>query len=372
MTKKITFTIIIILIVAIGTAIFILNPFGEKEKISVEKNKKALSYEKSVFDDATIPLDGAHEIWLKDKYAYMTSIKDHGFLVYDISDPINPKLVSSLADNDQTLMKRGHTIIFYANHAFIGATGDNAIQVIDISDPTKPTPVMTFREKEGQKSCLKGLHGMGLRGDYLYVAGTSDNALCFWNVSDLKNVENSMGAIYDNEKLILGGPHNVYFIENYMYVLGDEGLQVFNISKPNEPKPIFATTEAVRGGHDIKQKGNYLYFATYKDGVSVFDVSDPSKPKLASWIKPTNENGLQLAADGDFIGNYWFIVSEKSHSLIMIDINDPLNPIIKEIMEFNEEKRPFLFNGHFIRAIGDYLYVSGLQDGFGIIKFSEK
>ncbi len=371
MAKKIIFAIAIILVFVAGTAIFILQSFGQKEKINIEKEKKFLSYERSYYDNETMPMDGAHEFWLKENYAYLTSIKDHGFLVFDISDPANPKLISSFADNDQTLMKRGHTIMFYKNYALIGSTGDNAVQVLDISDPLKITPVAALKEKEGGKSCLKGLHGMELKGDYLYVAGTGDNSICFWNISDLKNAEGSFSAIYDNENLALEGPHSIHFVENYMYVLGDEGLQVFDISRPNEPKPIFATTEGVKGGHDIEQKGNYLYFANYEDGGSIFDVSNPKEPKLTGRISPTEENGLSFAADGDIIGNYWFVVSEKSHSLTMIDITDPLNPFIKETMRFDEEKRPLLFNGHFIRTIGNYLYVSGLQDGFGIVKFSE-
>jgi len=371
MTKKIIFALIIILILAAGTAIFILQPFGQKEKINIEKEKKFLSYERSIYDDETMPLDGAHEFWLKDNNVYVTSIKEHGLLVFNVSEPANPKFISAFADNDKTSMKRGHTIMFHANHAFIGATGDNAIQALDISDPTKISPVAVIREKEGAKSCLKGLHGMGLNGDYLYVAGTNDNALCFWNVSDLKNIESSFGAIYDNEELALGRPHSVHFIKNYMYILGDEGLQIFDISEPNNPKPIFMTTEGAKGGHDIEQKGDYLYLANYKDGLSIFDVSNPKEPKLTGRIAPTEENGLSLAADGDIIGNYWFVVSEKSHSLIMVDISNPSNPTIKETLRFDEEKTPFLYNGHFIRAIGNYLYVSGLQNGFGIVKFTE-
>ncbi|MEK7123604.1 MAG: hypothetical protein AAB851_01790, partial [Patescibacteria group bacterium] len=281
------------------------------------------------------------------------------------------KLISSFPDNDKTSMKRGHSIMFHANHAFINATGDNAIQVLDISDPAKISPVAVIKEKEGMKSCLKGTHGMGIKGDYLYAAGTGDNALCFWNISDLKNIKSSFGAIYDNEELALEGPHSVHFIEDYMYVLGDEGLQVFDISKPNNPKPVFMTTEGTRGGHDIEQKGGFLYLANYKDGISIFDISNPKEPKLTGRIAPTEENGLFLAADGDIIGNYWFVVSEKSNNLMMIDISDPSNPTIKETLHFNEEKTPFLYNGHFIRAIGNYLYVSGLQNGFGIVKFSE-
>jgi hypothetical protein len=371
MTKKIIFALIIILVLAAGTAIFVFQPFGQKEKITVEKEKKFLSYERSIFDDETIPLDGAHEFWLKGDNVYVTSIKDHGLLVFNISDPANPKLISSFFDNEKTSMKRGHSIMFHANHAFINATGDNAIQVFDISDQAKTSPVAVIKEKEGAKSCLKGTHGMGIKGDYIYAAGTGDNALCFWNVADLKNVENSFGAIYDNDELALGGPHSVHFIENYMYILGDEGLQVFDISEPNNPKPVFMTTESVKGGHDIEQKGNYLYFANYKDGVSIFDASNPKEPKLAGRIAPTEENGLSLAADGDIIGNYWFVVSEKSNNLIMINISDPANPTIKETLRFDEEKTPFLYNGHFIRAIGNYLYISGLQNGFGIIKFTE-
>ena len=373
MSKKIIYALIIILVIIAGAAVFIRQFSGQQEETGANGGKesnKHLSYFRSINDDETMALAGTHEFWRKGNNLYITSIKDHGLNVFDISDPANPKFISAFSDDEKTLMKRGHSVMFSGNYAFVSATGDNAIQVFDISDPIKISPVSIIKEKEGEKSCLKGLHGIGIKGNYLYAAGTGDNSVCIADISDPKNPR-LVKTIFDSGELVLRGPHSIHFIENYLYVLGDEGLQVFDISEPTNPKPVFLTTEGVKGGHDLKQKGNYLYTVGYQDGLSVFNVTNPKEPVRIAGISPAEESGLYFASDGDIIGNYWFVVSEKSNSLIMVDISSPSNPTIKEILRIDEEKTPFLYNGHTIRAIGNYLYVAGLQDGFGIIKFSE-
>lgn len=381
MNKKTIYAIIVILIIAVGITIFALKPFSRQQKetgtATVAENKdNYLSYIHSIYDDENMALDGTHEFLRnpKDGYLYITSIKEHGLNVFDVSNPTTSQFISSFKDNNdnnEVLMKRGHDVRFFGDYALIGATGDNAIQILDISDPKNISAVSIIKDKEEEKSCLKGLHGMGINGNYLYIAGTGDNGLCVADISDPKNPR-LVKNIFDNGELALGGPHSIHFMDNYLYVLGDEGLQVFDISRPTEPMPIAAFREGVKGGHDIEQKGIYVYTAAYQDGLSIFDVSNPAMPKRVSGIAPTEENGLSFVSDGDIIRNYWFVVSEKSHSLMMVDVSSPINPTIKEILRFDEEKMPFLYNGHTIKAIGNYLYVAGLQDGFGIMKFSER
>jgi len=122
----------------------------------------------------------------------------------------------------------------------------------------------------------------------------------------------------------------------------------------------------------LEIKGNYLFVASYVDGFTIFDISDPKDPKFVSEIHPTEENGLLSAADLDISsdGRYAFVVSEVGHALVMIDISDPANPEIKDVMKDDGSETMFLWNGHFVRVVGNYIYVAGLQEGFGIVKFS--
>jgi len=52
----------------------------------------------------------------------------------------------------------------------------------------------------------------------------------------------------------------------------------------------------------------------------------------------------------------------------MIDLSNPLSPFIKGVM-FDEDGSKFIRGGHHLRVVGNYVYVTGLLDGIGVVKF---
>lgn len=338
----------------------------EEEKIKATQ-KELLLYLDSVKDSEEMALSGAHEFAIDKNYLYITSVKDSGLEIMDISVPEKPKHIGAFFNNENTLMKKPHSVSLKGNYAFVGSMGDSAIQVLDISDPKNILPVSAL------KLDLKGLHGTAINGDYLYAAFTSDNAIEIIDISDPANLR-KITTVFDDKTMSLADPHEFFFVDNYAYVLsGTEGLEILDISDPENPKHFSSLVEsdktALSGGHGIAIAGNYAYIASYVDGFAIIDISDPKNPRQTAAIYPTEENGLLSAADIDISGNYVFVVSEVGNSLIMIDISNVESPRIIDSIKDDGSGNMFLWNGHFIKANGRYLYVAGLQDGFGVAEY---
>jgi len=370
--------IFIIIILAIIPA-YILGKQSQKadqeaQNISAQQTKQAdakLQYIASIKDDDKMALNGAHEFAIKDKYLYVTGTKDNGITIFDITRPDKPKFVNTIFDNENTYLKKLHSLIFKGNYGFAGDMEDGAIQALDFTDPINPKPLSFL--KDGDTTGLKGLHGMAITGNYLYVAGMSENALEIIDISDPANIKH-VNVIYDNDKLSLKAPHSIAFKDNYAYIVGaDEGIEVMDITDPEKPAHIEMFTEnehghSIRGAHDAEIFGNYLYVASYVDGFGVFDISNPRAPFEVAEIHPTNDNGLKSAADLKITKKYAFVASEAENALTIIDIANPARPRVLDVVKDDGTGNMYVWNAHFVDAIGDYIYVAGMQDGFGILK----
>lgn len=363
----------------IGSVTFNENKGNQSEKRLLEAENfngsgAGLSYLRSVIDNSEMALSGAHEFGIRENYLYVTSIKDHGLEIMDISDQGNPKHVGAFFDNDQTFMKKPHSVIFKDNYAYVSATEDGAIQVFDISDPVSPQPISFVRDNE--KMALKGVHAIAINGNYLYAAGTKDNGLEVIDISNPNSIKH-VAAVFDNEETSLKGPHSIAFKDNYAYILtAEEGIEVMDISDPTDPRHVYSYTENDHGhdfggGHDIIIRGSNLFTASYVDGLGFFDITNPIKIKLISEIHPSEENGLMSASDLVISGNNLFAISEVSGALIMVDISDTSQPAIKGIVRDDGSGKMFLWNGHYIETVGDYVYTAGLEDGFGVVKIKK-
>lgn len=368
---------LLILTIILGYVLFIKpsnDSAGKNAPIPVSFPEKKLIYSESIKDSPEVALNGAHEFWQKRNYLFITSAIDHGLEIMNIADPANPKHVGSFIDNETTLMRKPHSVSVSDNYAFVGSMEDGAIQVLDISNPATPAPVSFLADTN--EMGLKGMHGTSIYKGYLYVAGTGENALTILDISDPKALKH-VKTIFDDDALSLKAPHSAVFKNDYAYVIAaKEGIQILNIANPADPKPVSAFKQdshghTLDGGHDVYIFGNYLVTASYAAGLNFFDISDPEKLIEVAEIRATKENGLESVADLDVAGNFLFAVSEVGSALVMVDITDPKNPQIIDVLRDDGTGEMFLWNGHYVHVIGNYVYVAGLQNGFGIVKYNK-
>ncbi|MFH1312649.1 MAG: hypothetical protein ABIJ00_05425, partial [Candidatus Eisenbacteria bacterium] len=101
----------------------------------------------------------AHWAVLAGDYAYVADYTE-GFLVVDVSDPMNPTAVASVDTPGAA-----HYVALAGDYAYVAdATG--GLRVIDVSDPTNPIEVASLGTSGSAVAVT-------LAGDYAYVAAQS-------------------------------------------------------------------------------------------------------------------------------------------------------------------------------------------------------
>lgn len=186
----------------------------------------------------------------------------------------------------------------------------------------------------GQVSVDGWGQAVAVSGHYAYVVGTGSGM----QVVDLTNVKNPkvVGTI------VLGGTEVVVTAQgNYAYVGSDLGVSVVDVSVPSHPvnvgfisyvrhtrtngwfnpfNDIVAPSQIAISGTTLVENG--IYSTDYNSGeLALFDVSDPTNPKLASTI------GAYIGWLGNIAlnGNMVYVVGSQG-GFTEYNITDPYHP----------------------------------------------
>jgi hypothetical protein len=204
---------------------------------------------------------GAEE-WIIGNYAYYSTIHDR-FLVYDISDPANPKLtdtvkVDARIVNDIMTTADGKILVISRENA---SNRKNGIAFYDTSDPAHPKLISEYTE-----TVTGGVHSAFVHDHYVYL---TDDATGSMRVIDFKDVKNPKEvARWQTEPQMAG------------MIRTKEGEQI-----------------AGRYVHDLYVKDGLAYLAYWHDGLVILDVGaglkggSPEHPQLVSQFR-FNHNEL--------------------------------------------------------------------------------
>ncbi len=191
-------------------------------------------------------LNGAYDVFVSGKYAYVASWGDHALQIIDISDPSNPTAIGNITDDSvggpAPSLAGANGVYVSGKYAYVASYSDSALQIIDISDPSNPTAIgnITDDSKGGPAPSLAGANGVYVSGKYAYVASKGDDALQIIDISDPSN-PTAIGNITDDS---VGGPapslnnaRSVYVSGKYAYVASwdDDSLQIIDIGGIDAP-----------------------------------------------------------------------------------------------------------------------------------------
>lgn len=170
--------------------------------------------------------------------------------------------------------------------------------------------------------------GVDPEGDYAYLAR--------WGGAACAGPENNTdGGVYVVDIRDLANPKLVTFIKTHQDTLVGEGLQIIDISTPK------FTGEVLLMNHEGCGKN-------FKAGVSLWDVTDPSKPKkLSEHFGDITIGGGKAAPDVNqthsaFMwdaGNNAYLISvddEEGEDVDIYDITDPKRPRLLAELDLNE------------------------------------
>ncbi|MBT3232693.1 MAG: T9SS type A sorting domain-containing protein [Calditrichaeota bacterium] len=275
---------------------------------------------------------------------------ENGLLVYDISDPENPALISSYNTDGEAL-----SVYVSGDYAYV-ADGSNGLVILDISDINNITLA-------GHYDSPGVSYHVYVVGNYAYLADGEIGMLVL-NISDLQNIQfvrsyntagtavyitiiNNYACIADMEggfyvidiqdvyNLQLAGffntPGEVYnfqIVGDYVYVVdGDGGLIILDISDLGDIQVVgsFDTPGEVVS---LYISGGYLFLLDDPNGLFILDISDPSDPTFVaqeqiqngSWIVVINGIAYIAIGGGGFVT---VDVSQFTGLPITIDLISP-------------------------------------------------
>jgi hypothetical protein len=246
------------------------------------------------------------EQWIIGNYAYYSTIADR-FLVYDISDPANPKLTDTIKVdarlvNDIMTTADGKILVISREGA---SNRKNGIAFYDTSDPAHPKLISEYTA-----TVTGGVHSAFVHDHYVYLTDDATGSMRVIDFADVKNPKEV--ARWQTE-----GPH-------VSTIRTKEGEQI-----------------AGRYIHDLQVKDGLAYLAYWHDGLVILDVGagikggSPENPKLVSQLR-FNHN--ELYGNGWLAGthsvyryrNYVFIGDEVFPGIF--DIKSPKRVPVRGIV----------------------------------------
>ncbi|MCR9017430.1 hypothetical protein [Aquiflexum gelatinilyticum] len=149
-----------------------------------------------------------------------------GMHIYDARVPSDPKKMaeySHFTACDPVVVNEDYAFVTLRNGQFC-RQGVNELQVLDIKDPYNPKLLKAYE--------MLNPHGLGLAGDFLYIA-EGEHGLKSFKVADVMNIDKNQLEFLKSMKSvdIIPGPKS-------LIVIGPDGVCQFDYSTPSVLKPL--------------------------------------------------------------------------------------------------------------------------------------
>jgi hypothetical protein len=289
----------------------------------------------------------ATDVAISGEYAYVAVASDvgqtnelAGVLVLNVHDPSHPQKVGAypmscgaarlaLSGNYACVLETAREA--RAGHPTGGFTSpsDNPrsaaadLLILDIRDPAHPVKV---GEAASAGQCIATF------GNSIYVADGSQLSTFELGQAAQPRLVGTCRLKLAASAIAVSGPH-VYVAGRNSFTQGkssgrfdhlDYCLEIINVSKPTEPKPIGLLNEFRIDPYSISVAGGYAYLANGA-GFAVVEVIDPANPRFLS-IYGMNDSALWNAYGLAASGNRVYV---SAGALKSVDISDPANPRIQ-------------------------------------------
>lgn len=260
---------------------------------------------------ATYGHDHNYATAISGDYAYVAAYH-HGLEIYDISDPTQPQLVSSL----QTSFFESNWNLTISGHYAYVADIQSGLKIIDISNPHAPALVSTFE--------ITNTKGVAVEGNLAYVVVGSwiqeTMALYILDISNPAQPE-PLGWVEG-----FGEGRNVSVEGQHAYVASwTGGLYAIDIRNP--AAPIIVSNIGGMEAFDVQVRDGIAYVADLNGRIVTVDERDPTQPRiLGSTQVGSLSFGLTLHGDHAFVG-------DGRAGVIRVDISTPETPTVVDGIE---------------------------------------
>ena len=319
-------------------------------------------------------LEGANWVDVSGNYAYVVSYDDGSLSVFDISDPANPILSSTVKVQGYTDKDYGAFSVFVSgSYAYVYDDG-GVFLIYDISDPAGAGPVLAGKVAigpiEDYQAADTAWGGVYVEGILAYVVDEVSDGLTVLDVSD-KTKPAIIGTISGaGAPNYLKNPCFVTVNNGFAYIASysDDALTIIDVEIPK--KPTFASVikgagapNYLDGPDSVFIVNDYAYIASAKDGaLSIIDVINPLSPVFSGYISGKGKpNYLEDALDVKVVNNYAFVSGMTDNAISVYDVIDAAKPILVDVIKGSGNPN-YMGGVNIMEISGNYLYAVSAGD----------
>ena len=144
---------------------------------------------------------------------------------------------------------------------------------------------------------------------------------------------------------INGGSRALEIAKGYLYSAGGRDLSVFDISNPAKPKLVY-TLKNTGAGRQMAHKGDYLYLTRRGDGITIINIKNPVRPKVCGFF-----DTVEMATGCTISGNLLFC-AQRIYGVETLDISNPEKPRTVSLQRTHEAQSSVYKNGYLY--VGDW------------------
>ena len=272
-----------------------------------------------------------------------------GMLFLDVTDPESPVPVGAVRNGEGGFIFGSHireiTILDSPGGRvhMVVAGGQDAV-ILDVTDPARPVPTGHIRDGEGGFDAVNLVFGMavvGPPGDRTYLAMVGDEGVQVADVTD-PLAPTAAGSIPDGST----GLADLAVFEpgdgrTYILGVGGDGISVVDVT--DRPVPAvriqdgeggFDTLDEARQVEVFHTIGGLTYgIAGGDDGLQVVNITDPAEIVAVGSLRD-GEGGFDvewitgMAAFQPSGGRDYVLVAEHNSGIHVVDVTDPDAPVL--------------------------------------------
>jgi len=259
---------------------------------------------------------------------------DDGLWIIDITNLDNPA-IEGFIDSPNFIDRSD----IFNNYVYTSSEFEG-LRVIDISDPFNPCEVGCYEDRDTRswRNCVSISNE-----DFTYL-GVGDKLKVLWN---------DPGDLTELSSCQMSGDRSTYCLDitlsdNYAYIaVNHSGLKIVDVSNPERPREL-GTAETGQS-YSVVVDGDYAYVGVLSHGAKIVDISDPRNPEIVSIIN----TGCHVTSI-DVQNSIAYIVRNE-RGVYIFDVSEPQHP---EQLGFIET----VGTACDVRVQGEYAYIA---DGAG-------